>query len=318
MDKNIYTPEGFLDEEVRCGWRVTTKMKKVWAIEIAMLEEVRKICERHGLTYYAIAGTAIGAVRHKGFIPWDDDLDIAMKRDEYDRFITYAEKELEFPFFLQTPTNDKPFYHKNFVKIRHSLSTMTSLNDGCFPYNNGVFIDVFPLDCYDDIPSINAFCRLEKIRTVVAWNRIHCKYIKGFSGANVLRKIAWVLSPLILCGSVESYYIKHEEKCRKLSNPDMPKLGVVYGWMKPGVDHKRRAHDKDVFDGVIYEDFEYIKIPLPVGYDRMLRQEYGDYMEFPPVEERGKHHGFELDPDIPYKEYCSEHYGVVYDNKPGE
>lgn len=309
MDSSIYYPDGFINEEVRDEWLVTEKMKKVWAISIALLEQIRIICERHSLTYYAIGGTAIGAIRHKGFIPWDDDIDIALKRDEYDLFIKYAQEELEYPFFLQTTLNDADFYNKNFARIRHSLSTGISPNDGKLRCNNGIFIDVMPLDSYEDVFSANCFCFFEKIKTMFAWNRMHCNVIENKS---ILRQALNFLSPIVLGGSVKKFYENHEKKCRKFAKKNYSKLGWMYAWMRVGKDHRAWAFDKDVFDDVIYMDFEYIKVPLPSGYDKMLKHQFGDYMKFPPVESRGKHHDLELNPDVDYKTYCSEKYNVKY------
>lgn len=83
-------PENFFDEEVRCGFTVSSTMKHYWAAQMEVLQTVIAICEKHDLTYYAFWGTLIGAVRHKGFIPWDDDIDIALKREDYQKLLCIA------------------------------------------------------------------------------------------------------------------------------------------------------------------------------------------------------------------------------------
>ena len=75
--------EDFFREEIRCGFTVSEMMKRVWAVEMEVLQQIHRICKDYGLTYYAHWGTLLGAIRHKGFIPWDDDIDIAMKRKDY-------------------------------------------------------------------------------------------------------------------------------------------------------------------------------------------------------------------------------------------
>ena len=92
--------------EMICGYPVDDTRKKVWAVELDIFKKFIELCERHGLTYYTFSGTLIGAVRHKGFVPWDDDIDIVMLRRDYDRFVEIAEKELEEPYFLQTTMTD--------------------------------------------------------------------------------------------------------------------------------------------------------------------------------------------------------------------
>ena len=80
----------FFREEERCGYLITEKMKRVWAVQLAMVDEVERICRKYGLRYFADSGTLIGAVRDRGYIPWDDDIDLAMLREDYDRFVKVA------------------------------------------------------------------------------------------------------------------------------------------------------------------------------------------------------------------------------------
>ena len=99
-----------LEEEIRDGYKVSADMKKLWSVQMEILDQIDQICERHNITYYADGGTLLGAVRHKGFIPWDDDLDICMFKDELDKFIKYAKEELKDPYFLQTWETEEGFY----------------------------------------------------------------------------------------------------------------------------------------------------------------------------------------------------------------
>ena len=92
----------FFREEERCGYLITEKMKRVWAVQLAMVDEVERICRKYGLRYFADSGTLIGAVRDRGYIPWDDDIDLAMLREDYDRFVKVAPRELKEGLKLQT------------------------------------------------------------------------------------------------------------------------------------------------------------------------------------------------------------------------
>lgn len=138
-------PVGFLKEEVRCGYRVSEKMKKVWAVELDLLEKFTSVCEKYNLRYFADAGTLIGAVRHQGFIPWDDDVDVVMPREDYDRLFEIAEKEFSYPYFFQTSLTENGFFRTH-AQLRNSLTT------GFIPYdrdkdiNKGIFLDIFVLD----------------------------------------------------------------------------------------------------------------------------------------------------------------------------
>ena len=95
-------PENFLNEEVRCGYTIDAKHKRIWAVELDLLSEFQRICKAYQIKYFAFAGTMLGAVRHKGYIPWDDDLDVALTRTEFNIFCKVAQDELRFPYFLQT------------------------------------------------------------------------------------------------------------------------------------------------------------------------------------------------------------------------
>lgn len=103
-------PKSFFDEEQICDFFVDKKRKKIWAIELDLLIQFDKICKKHGLIYFLIGGTLLGAVRHHGFIPWDDDLDVAMPRKDYD-LLMQLKDEFSEPYFLQTPYTDEGYYY---------------------------------------------------------------------------------------------------------------------------------------------------------------------------------------------------------------
>ena len=112
----------FYREEVRCGFPVTEKMKRVWAVQLSMLDEVERICRKYGLRYFADSGTLIGAVRDKGYIPWDDDIDLAMLREDYERFVKVAPRELGEGLKLQTVYTEEN-YLRGHAQIRDGRTT---------------------------------------------------------------------------------------------------------------------------------------------------------------------------------------------------
>ena len=101
--------DSFYKEEERCGYVVSAHMKKVWAVELDLLYQLQQVCEKYGIKYYGSAGTILGAERHKGMIPWDDDIDIMMMRDQYDLLCSHAD-EFEEPYFLQTFDTDEGYF----------------------------------------------------------------------------------------------------------------------------------------------------------------------------------------------------------------
>ena len=110
VNLEIKLSPSFFKEESQNGFLISKTRKELWAIELDLLWQFRKICEKYKLTYWLDGGTLLGAVRHGGFIPWDDDIDITMPRKDYDKFVQYASKELKYPYFLQNDWTDSTFY----------------------------------------------------------------------------------------------------------------------------------------------------------------------------------------------------------------
>ena len=135
----------FYKEEVRCGYTVNEKTKRVWAVQLEMLDEVERICKANGLKYFADSGTLIGAIRHEGYIPWDDDIDLVMLREDYDKFVQIAPKWLKEDLVLQTVYTEKN-YLRGHAQIRNSKTCGCNEEDKKAGYNCGIFIDIFPLD----------------------------------------------------------------------------------------------------------------------------------------------------------------------------
>ena len=139
----IDLPKGFLEEEVRCGYTISAEMKKLWAVELDLLAEFDRVCRKNNLTYYAFCGTLLGAVRHSGFIPWDDDIDVVMFREDFKKLSEVAEEEFQHPYFFQTPFSD-PGLVMGGCRLRNSDTTVSNDVEFKRPYKNkGIFIDLF-------------------------------------------------------------------------------------------------------------------------------------------------------------------------------
>ena len=136
----------FFREETRLGFHVTKDRKKIWAVGLDLLIMFDKFCKEKGLTYYIMFGTLLGAVRHQGFIPWDDDIDVVMPRSDYEKLI-HNNDPFPYPYFLQTPDTDKS-YCQSHAKIRNSMTTAFNRITGYEGFNQGMFLDVFQLDNY--------------------------------------------------------------------------------------------------------------------------------------------------------------------------
>ena len=159
--QNGVVPRSFFKPEEQEGFWVDEKRKKVWAIEIDLLLEFSRICKKHNLKFFLMFGSLLGAVRHHGFIPWDDDMDVAMPRKDYDRLLQLKD-EFEFPYFLQTPYTDTGYFYAH-AKLRNSN---TSALDQPFLYQNfnlGMFIDILPIDNLNKNGGMERFKHIHKL-----------------------------------------------------------------------------------------------------------------------------------------------------------
>ena len=162
----------FYKEEIRCGWRVDEKTKRIWAVQLEMLDEVERICKKYGLKYFADSGTLIGAVRHQGYIPWDDDIDLAMLREDYETFLKVAPGELKEHLVLQTPYREKNYLRAH-AQLRNSRTTGCSREDRKAGYNCGIFIDIFPLDA---MPEGRVLSRIWAFSIQTLWTVLYSWY----------------------------------------------------------------------------------------------------------------------------------------------
>jgi lipopolysaccharide cholinephosphotransferase len=135
----------FIKEEIRDGWKIDTNMKKVWFVQLDLLKEFDRICKKYNLTWYPIFGTLLGVIRHHGYIPWDDDVDVAMPRKDWDKFVNICDNELKHPYFLQTTLNEEQCYMM-LVSLRNSDTTGNRKTCMSKRQNNGIAIDIMPLD----------------------------------------------------------------------------------------------------------------------------------------------------------------------------
>lgn len=289
IKKGIIT-NNFLKEETICDYFVDNKRKKLWAVLLDMLYEFDNVCKRHNLTYYIIYGSLLGAVRHKGFIPWDDDIDMAMPREDYEKFIK-LEKEFSEPLFLQTPYTDKGYFYTP-ARIRNSNTTAVVEMFKHAGFNQGVWLSIFPLDHWDDNGGIE---RYEQIRKLV----IDCSTYMRINNPN--------LSPEDK-ERVKAYHgdplRDYEEIQRLASSCKDPNSKYVMTAVITQGRYDQKLLDAADFATAVPLDFEGIQVLAPCGYEHLLRVWYDDYMQLPPIEERGVWHaGMVFDADISYKDY---------------
>lgn len=292
-------PEGYLLPEVRDGEFLDEKKKKLFKVSIEILDEIKRICDRHHLRYFAAYGTLLGAVRHKGFIPWDDDIDLWMPRNDLTKFEKIARMELPKQYAVQTQYSD-PDYDWDILKVRDSRTTMLVQKPNGRRMNMGIWVSIFPIDGRPNNDGQAQSIFLRKWLYERIWNmssRRRYMNVKGYM-QSVLAK----LLVMLLGGANHVRYKAYKtipmfdevEMCTSMSYLHM------YTWM-----HFKSS----CFDKTIEMDFEYTTIRVPKDYEEILTSLYGDWRI--PVKEAAGHTTLVIEPDIPYKRYVKEHFGYV-------
>ena len=283
----------FYREEVRCGFPVTEKMKRVWAVQLAMLDEVERICRKYGLRYFADSGTLIGAVRDKGYIPWDDDIDLAMLREDYERFVKVAPRELGEGLKLQTVYTEEN-YLRGHAQIRDGRTTGYNEEDARAGYNCGIFIDIFPLD---GMPDGKLAARLWAFQVRLCWMVLYTWYRYDYYGKKTLAGRLLYGFGRLLHIPMRRAYRRYEMVCARYKGKHTKRVCDTVFISQLA----KNTWERKWFEDVVYLPFENRQIPAPVGYDGRLRAEYGEYWK--PAKAPTMHGGLVLDPDIPYEEY---------------
>lgn len=285
-------PDDFLKEEIRCGFHVDTFRKKIWAIELDIYMKFVEVCKKHNLKFWGDGGTLLGAVRHNGFIPWDDDIDVIMPREDYNKFMNLPQEEFGEPYFLQTPYTDSN-YAFSFIRLRNGNTTCTPkifAKSGC---NSGIYIDIFPLD--NLVPS-----NVESDRNKIYECIMKCSsYMKRNSFDELDERQLANFNKYITDNPIAEF-----EKIQNIiSNPAYIGSGYVGNCSVTLLKPERQIWREEWFDETVMHKFEFIEIPMPKMIHERLTVQYGSYMEFPPLEERGKWHPDVIwNPDVPYTE----------------
>lgn len=267
------------------------EIEELKCIEIGMLQIFVDICDRLHLRYYLLGGTLLGAVRHQGFIPWDDDIDVGMPRADYEVFLKESQALLPDNMFLQTIFTDKE-YLNCFAKIRNSDTTFMETSSSNRKINHGVFVDIFPLDYYPENEKKQKLIDRKKLWFSLRINQCFTTY----HPKKLKTKIAGLVSRLAY-PSVNKALVKRENMYKSIPQSN---LIANYG----GAWGKKEIVPADWYGEGTEVTFEGMKVMAPVEYDKWLTQVYGDYMQLPPVEKRVGHHYVEvIDLHKSYKEY---------------
>ena len=258
-------------------------LQKLHNCLLDILIEIDRICRKHNIPYFLDSGTALGAVRHGGFIPWDDDADVGMIREDYERFIKAAGTELQPRFFLQTRATD-PDFHKFSAKIRlNGTYFPESRNEGT-SVHQGIFVDIFPFDYADDDENIAKKEIYKARRLYKLWGVRHRHPAKE----NVFRKMVRTLFLVIPESRIESMCEEHFKKHQK--SPTNTVVSYSYK-MNSYMILLFKISDMKPTHNI---DFEKHSFEIMNNTDTYLKTMFGEYDKLPPEEERIWHFNGEI------------------------
>lgn len=290
-----------MDEEIICDFKVTKERKKIWAYQLDMLKKFHDVCVKNNLTYWLSDGSLLGAVRHDGYIPWDDDIDVSMLRDDYEEFLNLFDKYFDKNTYFLSSAKTERLYPNGHAQIRNIQTTQFTKGD----YMNlkagkccGIFMDIFVYD-YCDINDEEHFNEIKQLKSK-AFKFLSWKFGKD---TNPIKEII----KKVLVNTVET------EKKNQQRVYDLEKVSSKYNndetkmYLGPIAfcDGKKCIHSKEFYKEFELHKFEEYEFYIPKCYDDILSAIYGDYMKLPDNKNiNGSMHGdCYFDFDKSYKEY---------------
>lgn len=284
------------------------ELEKLQKINIQMAKTFSDFCKKHSLTCYLCGGGCIGAIRHGGMIPWDDDLDFFMPRGDYEKAWRLWKKEMANSRYVLEKADVNHVDHNLFFTLRDKETTLIKPYQKDLDIAHGVALDVLPLDGYPN--------KKWQRKLQCFWALLYSLYCAQLVPVNHGRKVE-ILGKLALA-IVPSKRMRYciwrlaEKKMTKYKIEDCN--GITELCSGPG--YMKNWYPKEVFEKAIYHPFEDTEMPIPVGYDTYLKIVFGNYMQLPPEENRvGHHDAFFVDLEHGYKRYKGIFYCKKIDAK---
>lgn len=280
-------------------------LKRLQDTQLEILKEVDRICKKNDIEYFGAWGTVLGAVRHKGFIPWDDDIDIAMKWTDYVKFQEISKSELSDKYFMQTTETD--IYAWNpYTKIRINNTTSMDKNLTHLKCHYGICMDIFPIIAIPDsaiakkkqkvlISIYKALCYIPYVLNIHPDDSSSKAKIFKLLPKWLIKKLRKWLIPNKSVSKLKSYLLK---EITKYDFNECKYCGEIIS--EPG---DRSIAKREIFEEHIVVPFEEITLPIPKKYDEYLSKRYGDYMKLPDESQRIGHGDTIVDFEKSYTEY---------------
>lgn len=265
-------------------------MEEIQAVSLEILKTISDICEEQSLRYYLVYGTLIGAIRHKGYIPWDDDVDIMMPRPDYDKLLEFLTLHIsDYPnlrVFNRETCKEYPYMITRVSDNRYEIHMSNEK-----PYGMGIFIDIYPYDGLGNTKKEALAYGMKGDRLSSLCYQATRKHFSMETTNSLLRKV--LKFPVFLfakwCG--KEFFQKRLEALARLREYDHSKyIGCVI-WLSWG---EKDIFLREWFEEYVMMQFEQYLFRVPKHYDKILRHEYGDYMQLPPEEERIGHHYYKV------------------------
>lgn len=269
-----------------------SEINELQKIQLSMLKDFDAVCQKHRISYQLFSGTALGAVRHKGFIPWDDDIDVVMLREDYERFFDSASKELDSnKYYVQREFSEHwPMF---FSKLRLNGTTyIEKYHSHDARIHQGIYIDIFPCDNLSD-------SRLMQKLQYIASKIVIAKslYARGYETNSTVKKCF-----MQFCRILPTEPFKR--LCIRRNDSSSLKVHTFFGG---GKKFERSIFFREWFEQSVKMRFEDSEFPVSAHYDEMLRVMYGDYMVMPTLEQRVcKRHAAIVDINKPYTFHLEE------------
>lgn len=271
VDLNISLPDSFFQEEVRDGYLVSVEKKELWAVQLDLLNELDRVCRKYNLSYTIDFGTLLGAVRHKGFIPWDVDVDVSLLREDYDKLMEIGPNEFKEPYFLQNQDTDEN-YNVPIARLRRSDTTFLHRGFSLYKnkYNEGIFIDLYPLD---NLPSNNP----KEIEKVAKKCRILLH--RAYKAASLPSKKMGYWYPIaqLRYAYFRCLYGNYKKAFKRLH--DYSKSFNYSGYVNFMITGHTYCRPIKWYDKTIELPIEGFSFRASSAYDEILKSEYGNYME---------------------------------------
>jgi len=267
------------DSVVRQGYQLSDdELRQVQLIQVDLISEVDRICKKMNIRYNMVGGTMLGAIRHKGYIPWDDDADIGFLREEYEKFREACKTELNHEKYYIQDCRDTEGYRWGYGKLRRKDTEFIRLNQEFMPYEQGIAIDLMP---FDNVPNSQIGKRIHKLKCFI-YRKIFWSAVGRKTDKNAIKRFVYKLLYLIPEKTITKSYQRFINRCGKKETKEVRILTFP-------TPKKVFGYDRKWYTELDNYEFEGKNFPGAKDYSGYLSVKYKNFMDLPPIEKRKTH-----------------------------